>query len=273
MRHTWQPSLLGLDTILATQESINLTYYFYDANKNVTQKNVATTNLHESYNCTPFGDITDGRFVHIVFSSELNENFLGLVYFNYRYLFPKLGRWISQDQLFEKGGLNIYSYCNNSPIVWYDLLGLESRKKWESKEGKEEAICIALKKSGNDLKRFIELYDPTFKGEDMWLLRNIEIETPIYGEIDVDWLLTILAANKGHAGILFKNTNPIYIYITGKLFWIIKDALTDKNVNLDFSRFGQDNELQAIMASLDLLKGKIDLISLFSIDCSKYCLE
>ena len=37
---------------------------------------------------------------------------------------PNIGRWISRDPIFEKGGVNLYGFIGNSPTTWIDKLGL-----------------------------------------------------------------------------------------------------------------------------------------------------
>jgi RHS repeat-associated protein len=44
----------------------------------------------------------------------------------YRAYDPELGRWISEDPLGEEGGLNLYGYVGNSPLMGVDPLGLAS---------------------------------------------------------------------------------------------------------------------------------------------------
>lgn len=39
---------------------------------------------------------------------------------------PKLGRWLSRDPLGEAAGTNLYAYCNNDPINYWDPLGLDA---------------------------------------------------------------------------------------------------------------------------------------------------
>ncbi|MEQ1747966.1 MAG: RHS repeat-associated core domain-containing protein [Prosthecobacter sp.] len=52
----------------------------------------------------------------------------------YRAYDAELGRWISEDPIGEEGGLNLYGYVGNSPVMAVDLLGLrpltECEKKW-----------------------------------------------------------------------------------------------------------------------------------------------
>jgi hypothetical protein len=37
---------------------------------------------------------------------------------------PELGRWLSRDPIGERGGLNIYGFALNSPVIFFDYLGL-----------------------------------------------------------------------------------------------------------------------------------------------------
>jgi hypothetical protein len=38
---------------------------------------------------------------------------------------PDTGRWLSRDPIEERGGKNIYEFVANSPIGFYDKLGLQ----------------------------------------------------------------------------------------------------------------------------------------------------
>ena len=57
------------------------------------------------------------------FSSEFNDDSLGLVYYNYRHHNVQLGCWMTRDPVFELSVLNLYTYDNSSA---YDILGLRS---------------------------------------------------------------------------------------------------------------------------------------------------
>jgi len=41
----------------------------------------------------------------------------------YRFYSPALGRWLSRDPIEERGGPNLLSFVDNSPIVYFDVLG------------------------------------------------------------------------------------------------------------------------------------------------------
>ena len=47
-----------------------------------------------------------------------------LVYYNYRYYSPELGRWLSRDPIEEEGGWNLYAMEMNLINNSYDILGL-----------------------------------------------------------------------------------------------------------------------------------------------------
>jgi RHS repeat-associated protein len=46
------------------------------------------------------------------FSSEYFDQETGLVYYNFRYYSPDLGRWLSRDPIEEEGGVNLYAMVN-----------------------------------------------------------------------------------------------------------------------------------------------------------------
>ncbi len=60
----------------------------------------------------------------------------GLYYLQSRYYDPELGRFISADSIEyldpeTLGGLNLYAYCGNNPVMGIDPEGTEKRKWWE----------------------------------------------------------------------------------------------------------------------------------------------
>jgi RHS repeat-associated protein len=57
------------------------------------------------------------------FSSEVFDNETGLVYYNYRYFSPELGRWLSRDSIGERGGNNLYIICYNNLLKYFDKNG------------------------------------------------------------------------------------------------------------------------------------------------------
>lgn len=92
-------------------------------------------NLDEHYRYTAFGEATiyNGNGT-IQTTSQVNNSILwntrrldsasGYYLYKYRHYDPALGRWPSRDPIEESGSVNLYSFVNNAPLFYYDLLGL-----------------------------------------------------------------------------------------------------------------------------------------------------
>jgi RHS repeat-associated protein len=61
------------------------------------------------------------------FSSKEVHVASGLIYYGRRFYDPNLQRWITQDPIAERGGINLYAYVANDPIGLLDYLGLCDR--------------------------------------------------------------------------------------------------------------------------------------------------
>jgi len=127
MTFVWQP--IGLDVPLCMTYSGNTYYYLTDDNKNVTGLFDSTGTRVATYLYGPFGQVlsSTGTMATINpfrFSSEFHDDETGLVYYNYRYYSPILGRWTRRDPIGEKeGGVNLYNIYS-TPVSSFDHLGL-----------------------------------------------------------------------------------------------------------------------------------------------------
>ena len=127
-RYTWSP--VGLDTPVSVYDAAaNATYYYHtDANKNITELTDATGAVAAHYEYSPFGKVlvANGTYASINpfrFSSEYHDDESGLVYYNYRYYSPELGRWLSKDPIGERGGWNLYAMVANGISNHTDMNG------------------------------------------------------------------------------------------------------------------------------------------------------
>ena len=57
------------------------------------------------------------------FSTRYFDDEAGLYYFGHRFYSPRIARWLTRDPIEEDGGLNLYAYCVNNPIMLSDKLG------------------------------------------------------------------------------------------------------------------------------------------------------
>ena len=104
-------------------------YYHSDGNGNITMMINTNQNIVAKYLYDAFGNMISksGLFApanHIRFSSKEFDPNPGLIYYLYRYYDPNLQRWQNRDPIGEFGGLNLYSFVNNDPVIWIDRFGL-----------------------------------------------------------------------------------------------------------------------------------------------------
>jgi len=121
--YLWQP--VGLDVPLRATIDEDARYFIADGNKNIIALKDVTGTTTDDYTYTPFGTVTasgstDNPFR---FSSEYHDAETGLVYYNYRYYSPILGRWTTRDPIEENGEINLYGFVGNSSVFAWDYLG------------------------------------------------------------------------------------------------------------------------------------------------------
>ena len=136
-------------------------YYVTDGNKNVTALLDADGVRVAKYTYNPFGRIlnSEGALAEINpfrFSSEYHDDETGLVYYNYRYYSPELGRWIKRDPIGEEGGENLYGFVKNASPNELDAYGTIIIKR-DSQESYGRACFENKKETIKDLANKIGL--------------------------------------------------------------------------------------------------------------------
>ena len=122
----WQP--FGLDVPLIMTYNSTVYGYLVDANKNVLGLFNPSKTRVATYLYGPFGQkLSESGTIAannpLQFSSEQFDADLGLIYYNYRYYLPSIGKWLTKDPIGEQGGWNLYAFCGNNATVLYDHLG------------------------------------------------------------------------------------------------------------------------------------------------------
>ena len=128
MTFVWHPESTGLDTPFSMTYDGETYYYVTDGNKNVMSLIDAAGTKVAEYVYDPFGRLlsSTGELAEINpfrFSSEFHDDELGLVYYNYRYYNPQLGRWTKRDPLPNKTIINYYFINANDILNKIDHLG------------------------------------------------------------------------------------------------------------------------------------------------------
>ena len=123
----WQP--FGLDVPLIMSYNSTVYGYLVDANKNVLGLFNPSKTRVATYLYGPFGQkLSESGTIAannpLQFSSEQFDTDLDLVYYNFRYYFPAIGKWLTKDPIGEEGGWNLYAFCGNDAINRWDSFGL-----------------------------------------------------------------------------------------------------------------------------------------------------
>ncbi len=106
----------------------------YDGNGNVASLiNLGTGALAAAYEYSPYGEmlrdeIHDNAVAPFAFRFSTKWRDAETSWLNYgrRYYDPRNGRFIGRDPIAEKGGINLYAFCGNSPVDRWDRLGMET---------------------------------------------------------------------------------------------------------------------------------------------------
>ena len=112
--------------------SIDGLFYFpcYDQNGNAVCYVSESGTIAAQYVFDPYGNVIDqygnmpNQFA-FGFSTKYLDRETGLVGYQRRFYRPEHGRWLNRDPIEEDGGANLYVYCDNTPVFFYDLFGLE----------------------------------------------------------------------------------------------------------------------------------------------------
>jgi len=123
-RYTYGP---GIDEPLVGQRQPKIFFYEADGLGSVTSLTDPTGAVAATYTYDSFGFLTSStgsatnwfRYTARQFDSDT-----ALYYYRARYYDPTIGRFISEDPIGFKGGMNFYGYAGNNPVNKADPTGL-----------------------------------------------------------------------------------------------------------------------------------------------------
>lgn len=127
-----------IDQPLAMLRGGGTSYYDADAPGSITSLSDASGALTQTYAFDSFGVQTGSsgsltnpfRYTAREFDSETT-----LYYYRARYYSPQIGRFLNEDPISFRGGINLYTYVSNAPITFTDPRGTcpqmpDSVSKW-----------------------------------------------------------------------------------------------------------------------------------------------
>jgi RHS repeat-associated protein len=138
--------LLARSGDFASGNFTNHNYYHADGFGNVTYLETAGQGLAASYRYDPFGNtLTSSGSLATAnsyqFSSKEYVSSAGFYNYGYRFYSPAWQRWLNRDPIQENGGINLYSYVLNNPIILIDPEGLQEGDEGNGEEDFEGWLC------------------------------------------------------------------------------------------------------------------------------------
>ncbi len=117
---------LGLDEVLIQVTSAGVkTYYHGDHQGSIVAITSNTGGVTNRYKYSPFGESPSMTGTTHGYTGQRFDSESGLYYYKNRYYSPKIGRFLQPDPIGFLGGLNLYTYVENSPLNYTDPLGLK----------------------------------------------------------------------------------------------------------------------------------------------------
>lgn len=118
---------LGIDAFQRSQES-----YYYQQDEQLSTAFITNGEgvVENSYQYDAFGnmlDRTEQLFNRMLYTGQQYDDLAEQYYLRARYYNPVLGRFMQED-VYQGDGLNLYAYCGNNPVVYYDPSGYNGNK-------------------------------------------------------------------------------------------------------------------------------------------------
>ncbi len=139
----------GIEAFTRAEET-----YYYQQDEQLSTAFITGKNgaVHNSYRYDAFGNEleTVGQLPNrICYTGQQYDDVTGQYYLRARYYNPILGRFMQEDT-YQGDGLNLYAYCNNNPVMYYDpsgYMGLCDGDDIGGDAGNDLVVEIELSKS------------------------------------------------------------------------------------------------------------------------------
>jgi RHS repeat-associated protein len=143
----------NIDEPLAELRATTTSFYSQDGLGSITSLTTSAGALGNTYTYDSFGKLTassgsiTNRFQYTAreFDSET-----ALYYYRARYYDPNAGRFLSEDPIRFRGGLDFYLYVGNSPATFTDPFGLEPEGCKDCQGKPKQGVQVAKSCCGNE---------------------------------------------------------------------------------------------------------------------------
>ncbi len=129
---------MGIDAFQRGQE---LSYCHRDEQLSMALITGEQGGIQNSYQYDAFGvqlEAVEQFHNRIRYTGQQFDNLTEQYYLRARYYNPVLGRFMQED-VYQGDGLNLYAYCGNNPVVYYDPSGYECTQQNDGGTGNDDA--------------------------------------------------------------------------------------------------------------------------------------
>ena len=122
----------GIDEPIAMTRGGQTFYYHADGLGSITGLTNSSQTVVQTYGYDGFGNLNQAPTVQnpYTYTGREYDAETGLYYYRARSYDPKTGRFLQQDPIGLAGGINLYAYVGNNPVVFVDPLGLSKFDKF-----------------------------------------------------------------------------------------------------------------------------------------------
>jgi RHS repeat-associated protein len=111
------------DHLRQTNTTTGVSYFLSDHLGSTTALTDATGTVVETLSYDSFGNSAGSARTRYTYTGREQDPDTGLLYYRARFYDPELGRFISEDPIGLKGGINLFAYVGNNPAAFTDPTG------------------------------------------------------------------------------------------------------------------------------------------------------
>ena len=118
----------GLSQVEVRQEGSDYTYH-QDEQGSTLYLTRSNGEVENHYQYDAFGNLLETEEAlenHFLYTGQQYDREAGQYYLRARYYHPEIGRF-TQEDTYRGDGLNLYAYCGNNPVMYYDPSGYQNQ--------------------------------------------------------------------------------------------------------------------------------------------------